>query len=112
MIYISILHLFLMSTQEIISKLRQPHTQRQLKDAGMTHLRIFWSHAHGTATETSDVDLLYTFDPTLCKVWSRWPYGQYEYLRQYLGRDVDLVSKSYIDDRIREDVLSSTIPIY
>jgi predicted nucleotidyltransferase len=51
-----------MTKNKIISILRQPNIKQQLIDAGMTHLRLFGSYAHGTATDESDIDLLYTYD--------------------------------------------------
>jgi predicted nucleotidyltransferase len=78
----------------------------------MTHLRLFGSYAHGTATDESDIDLLYTYDTWSRKDFSRWPYGQFEHLKERLGKDVDLVSKDYIDDLIKDNVLSSSVSIY
>jgi len=101
-----------MTKNKIISILRQPQIKQQLMDAGMTHLRLFGSYARDEATDDSDIDLLYTYDTSKHKVWSRWPYGKFEYLKERLGKDVDLVSKDYIDDLIKDNVLSSSVSIY
>ncbi len=37
---------------------------------------------------------------------------KFAYLKERLGKDVDLVSKDYIDDLIKENVLSSSVSIY
>jgi len=101
-----------MTKNKIISLLRQRHIKEQLIDAGMTHLRLFGSYAPDEATEESDIDLLYTYDIWSRKDFSRWAYGQFEHLKERLGKDVDLVSKDYIDDLIKDNVLSSSVSIY
>jgi predicted nucleotidyltransferase len=51
-----------MSQQDIIIKLTSKAVKKKLMDAGIVHLRLFGSYAEDTATEDSDVDLLYEYD--------------------------------------------------
>ncbi len=101
-----------MSQQDIIATLTKPEVRQRLMNAGIVHLWLFGSYARGTATAESDVDLLYEYDSNKHTPWSRWPFGTHEYLKERLHKDVDLVSKDFIDDRIKENVLSSTVVVY
>jgi len=51
-----------MDRDDVITKLREH--EPELKAAGIVHLRLHGSVARGTATDTSDVDLIAEFDAT------------------------------------------------
>jgi predicted nucleotidyltransferase len=49
-----------MDKEHVITKLREH--EPELKAAGIVHLRLHGSLARGTATQTSDIDLIADFD--------------------------------------------------
>jgi predicted nucleotidyltransferase len=51
-----------MSQNTIITSLQQPQIKIQLNKYGIVHLWVFGSQSKGTATDDSDVDLLYEYD--------------------------------------------------
>jgi predicted nucleotidyltransferase len=86
---------------DILVQLRkdQPALRRRY---GVRRFGVFGSVAHGTATPTSDIDLLVEFDR---------PIGLFRFLEleqeltHRLGRTVDLVTKEALKDFIRAKVL-------
>lgn len=69
---------------------------------------IFGSYARGEQTEKSDVDLLVTYgegaDLLLAAALRR-------YLRRKLHVKVDVISKNYLNPRIRDEVLAEAVPV-
>lgn len=64
----------------------------------MAELALFGSFARGQATESSDVDILVTFDgPATSKSY----FGVQFYLEDLLGRRVDLVTTKALRPRFR-----------
>ncbi|NEG69940.1 nucleotidyltransferase domain-containing protein [Bifidobacterium sp. BRDM6] len=61
---------------------------------GVTALYLFGSMAKGTATETSDVDLIYEMDDS--RDWRETEAFRAD-LRAVLHREIDLVRKSYLE---------------
>ena len=75
---------------------------------GVTAMRVFGSCAAGTATDTSDVDLLVSVghDP------SPWfPGGLVHDLEQLLGRRVDVVTERGLRPELREVVIANSVPL-
>lgn len=75
----------------------QAHRAR-LAELGVTSLSLFGSVARGDATETSDIDLLVSFD-------GRATFDRFMdlklFLEDLLGRRVDLVTEKALREEIR-----------
>ena len=86
--------------QEQIIKRIQAHRAR-LAELGVTSLSLFGSVARGDATETSDIDLLVSFD-------GRATFDRFMDLKLFLGdllgRRVDLVTEKALREEIRAQV--------
>ena len=86
--------------QEQVIKRIQPHRAR-LTELGVTSLSLFGSVARGDATETSDIDLLVSFD-------GRATFDRYMdlklFLEDLLGRRVDLVTEKALREEVRAQV--------
>jgi len=77
---------------------------------GISELAAFGSRLSGTATESSDLDLLYEFKPE-CQVG--WEIGTLQdQLSDVFGVPVDLVSKRYLHRLLRDRILSEARIIY
>ncbi len=72
---------------------------------------LFGSFARGDFEDSSDIDLLYEFDANQDKTW-RWIFGIYDILENITQRKIDLISSKFIDNSIKESVLSNIINIY
>jgi len=95
-----------MDKADVISKLRQH--ERELKAAGVVHLRLFGSVARGDTSRDSDVDLLADFDEstkltllTVSRIENR--------LAEVLGVKVDLSSPDWMREPIRSRALSEAV---
>ena len=78
------------------------------KRHGVTRVRVFGSMARGDARPESDVDLLVDVgsDP------SPWfPGGLVADLEELLGRRVQVVTESGLNDLLREHVLREAVPL-
>ena len=86
--------------QEQVIKRILPHRAR-LTELGVTSLSLFGSVARGDATETSDIDLLVSFD-------GRATFDRYMdlklFLEDLLGRRVDLVTEKALREEVRAQV--------
>ena len=71
---------------------------------------LFGSYARGEETEDSDVDLLVDLDHTQ-PVGLRF-FGMWDDLEHLLGRNVDLVTESGLEDYARESVDRDKIMVY
>lgn len=95
-----------MDRSYVIQILRQH--EKELKDAGILHLRLFGSLARNEASEHSDVDLLAEFDKSrhlsLVKVGSLQMR-----LSELLGAQVDLSSPDWMREPIRSKALSEAV---
>lgn len=95
-----------MDTREIVSKLREH--ERELRAAGIVHLRIFGSVARGEATAASDLDLMVDFDRsqplTLIKV-----ANLQSNLTDLLGMDVDLSSPEWMKESVKSEALREAV---
>ena len=82
--------------------------QRELRAAGVVHLRLFGSLARGENSPNSDVDLLAEFDPserlsllTMSRLENR--------LADLLGVEVDLSSAEWMREPVRSKALSEAV---
>lgn len=95
-----------MDKRHVVSKLREH--ERELKAAGIVHLRVFGSVARGEATPESDVDLMADFDKskrlTLVKVGSLQCR-----LTDLLGVNVDLSSPEWLKEPVRSRALREAV---
>lgn len=77
---------------------------------GVAELSVFGSMARGDARPESDVDLLYVFEPDAHIGWNIVDLE--DELSDLFGRKVDLVSKHYLHDVMRDEVLSEARVLY
>jgi predicted nucleotidyltransferase len=95
-----------MDKRDVVLKLREH--ERELKAAGIVHLRLFGSVARGEATSESDIDLMADFDKskrlTLVKVGSLQSR-----LTDLLGVNVDLSSPEWMREPIRAKALREAV---
>ena len=88
-----------MDNSQVIAKLRQH--ERELKAAGVVHLRVFGSVARGESTSASDVDLVADFDYE--REFSLLDMSGLETrLSDILDAKVDLTPSRSMKPRIRE----------
>jgi uncharacterized protein len=93
----------------VIEKLR--HHERELKAAGILHIRVFGSVARDEASTVSDVDLLADFDKskrmTLVKVGSLQSR-----LSDMLGARVDLSSTEWMREPVKSKALREAVIVF
>ena len=77
---------------------------------GVARLDVFGSVARGDPTPDSDVDLLYDLAPVARLGWEIEDLA--DELTVLLGRQVDLVSRSALNDRLRDAVLAEAQLLY
>lgn len=95
------------SSDILIHRLRE-HAPAWSEQFGVRSLRIFGSWARGTATASSDVDLLVAFDgPTTAKRF----YGLQLFLEDLLQRPVDLVTEQALRQELRPAVEADAITL-
>jgi predicted nucleotidyltransferase len=96
-------------TPDDVRKLIEPETT-PLRTRGVTALYVFGSVARGEANSISDVDIIVDFDPAsdfnLIDL-----AGVRRCLSERLGVDVDVVTRSGIHRRIRDQVLEEAVRI-
>ena len=80
-----------------------------MKPFNPTKIGIFGSTARNEETDTSDIDILYSFSSkyTLFDLG-----GLYEELKQKLDREVDLLEFSAIHPRLKDSMLSEVNIVY
>ena len=93
------------SSDNLISRLRQ-HAPTWSDRFGVRSLRIFGSWARGTATPSSDVDLLVAFDGPAT---ARRFYGLQLFLEDLLQQPVDLVTEQALRQELRPSVEADAI---
>ena len=95
-----------MDKRFVIERLR--HHERELKAAGILHIRVFGSVARNEASTVSDVDLLADFDQstrmTLVKVGSLQSR-----LSRMLGARVDLSSTEWMREPVKSKALREAV---
>ncbi|MCK5485944.1 MAG: nucleotidyltransferase family protein [Desulfobacterales bacterium] len=93
------------------SKLIEKHSddiRRIARNHGAKRLRIFGSQATGTATDTSDLDLLVEFDPgrDLLDL-----IGLKQDLEDLLGSRVDVMTEGSLSPYLRDRILEEARPL-
>ncbi len=95
-----------MNRSYVIQTLRRH--ERELREAGVVHLRLFGSLARNEGSQHSDVDLLAEFDKS--KRLSLVTVGSIQSrLSELLGAQVDLSSAEWMREPIRSKALSEAI---
>lgn len=95
-----------MNRVDVLQTLRRH--ERELREAGIVHLRLFGSLARGEGSPRSDVDLLAEFDTT--KRMSLVMVGRLQIrLSELLQADVDLSSADWMKEPIRSRALREAI---
>lgn len=77
---------------------------------GVARLEVFGSVARGEARPDSDIDVLYELAPGRKLGWEIETLA--DELSDVLGRNVDLVSRKALHDRLRDAVLAEAQPLY
>jgi len=77
---------------------------------GVSRLEVFGSVGRGDATAESDIDLLYDLAPSARLGWEIEALA--EELASVLGSRVDLVSRTALNERLRESVLAEARLLY
>ena len=93
-------------TNDIENKLREikPFLIEKFQ---VSRIGYFGSHANGTQTKDSDLDLLVEFSKPV-----GWKFFTLEkYLEQTLGLSIDLVTNNALKERIKEPILNQVIYI-
>jgi len=96
-----------MQRKEALELLRQckPELIRQF---GVVRLALFGSTARNTATATSDVDILVTFDGVAN---ARQFFGVQFYLEDHVGSPIDLVTEKALRDEFRPYVEQDLVDV-
>jgi predicted nucleotidyltransferase len=76
---------------------------------GATNVRVFGSVARGEANETSDLDLLVTWDYERMTSWGS--AGLWLELEALLQRPVDITSESGLSPFIYDAVMNEAVPL-
>jgi predicted nucleotidyltransferase len=95
------------SSETLSSRLRQ-HAPVWSERFGVRSLRIFGSWARGTATPSSNVDLLVAFDGPAT---ARRFYGLLLFLEDLLQQPVDLVTEQALREELRPAVEADAITL-
>ena len=94
-----------MTKQEALELLAQSKATLQ-QQYGVTKLALFGSTARNTATETSDIDILISFD---CASTSKRYFGTLFYLEDLLQRPIDLVTEKALRPELRPHIEAELI---
>ena len=95
-----------MAGEDIVQS-RREEILRVARRHGVGHVRVFGSHARGTAGESSDVDLLIEVNgPTT--PW--FPGGLVADLEALLGCRVDVVEADALRPEMRKRALAEAVP--
>ncbi len=96
-----------MTRDEVIDTLRA-HRDTLAERFGVTSLALFGSYARGTATDSSDIDILVRFDgPATSKSY----FGVQFYLEDLFGRPIDLVTDKALRPRFRPYVEREAVDV-
>ena len=96
-----------MTRDEVIETLRA-HRETLAERFGVRSLALFGSYARGTATDSSDIDILVRFDgPATSKSY----FGVQFYLEDLFGRPIDLVTDKALRPRFRPYVEREAVDV-
>ena len=92
-----------MKLEDIIRKIRQ--NEIEIRNFGVRRLGIFGSFVKGTNTESSDVDILVSFEdvPKIAKAY----FGLKYYLEDLLNMEVDLCRDKDIRIELKDEIMKS-----
>ena len=93
---------------DVIRKLEENFSEMK-EMFGIQQLRLFGSVARGEDTESSDIDLLYAFLPETETYDSL--LDLHDYLVSLFGREVDLVSEEWSQERFLKSALRDACTI-
>ncbi len=96
-----------MTRDEVIDTLRA-HRETLTERFGVASLALFGSYARGTATDSSDIDILVRFDGPAT---SRSYFGVQFYLEDLFGRPIDLVTDKALRPRFRPYVEREAVDV-
>lgn len=100
-----------MWTQDIIKTMKSKKVKTYLEKNWILHLSLFGSYALWKSKKDSDIDFL--FEEKKGTLLSLFQLAQVIwFLKILLKKEVDLVEKSYIDNRIRKGILAHKIDIF
>lgn len=98
-----------MKKADVITRLKP--FERRFRERGINALYLFGSTARGEAGATSDVDLLYEYDPS--RKFSLFDQAEAMLeLSDELGAKVDLVSRIGLRPRLRERIEGEMIRVF
>lgn len=96
-----------MNQQDVIQRLTRD--QKKLEQYSIKSLSLFGSVARGEEKETSDIDILVSFDK---------PIGLFsfielkDYLEEILGTQVDLVTEQALHPRLHNKIIEGSIHVF
>jgi uncharacterized protein len=96
-----------MNSQYIINKIKEKKEFLE-KKYYISEIGLFGSTSRGENTEKSDIDLLISFDEDK-KISIFDLVNIQNYLKDLLGREVDIVHKKMIRKNLRDQILKETI---
>lgn len=88
-------------TKDGVLQLLRQHSPVLAERFGVTRLALYGSFARNQAIESSDIDILASFDPR--PDWKRY-FGTQFYLEDLLGRRIDLAMDGELRPEIRSYV--------
>ncbi len=91
--------------------LRGPDIAHLCKRWHIRRLSVFGSILGDDFRSDSDIDLLYDFESGYSPGWFIVDMDE-EFSRLFGGRKVDLVSRKYLNPRIKDRILNSAIDVY
>ncbi len=91
-----------MDRENILACLREHSAE--IKDAGVSHLRLFGSAARNEMRPDSDIDLLVEFDEK-ARVTLLTLAGLQQQLTKLLGVEVDISSLKWMHEAVRREAL-------
>jgi hypothetical protein len=97
-----------MTAVERLLQERRSDILRLATQHGARRVRIFGSIIRGTATESSDIDLLVAFEPDRSLLDL---IGFKQDLQELLGREIDVVSEGGLSPYLKDRILQEAQPL-
>ena len=97
-----------MTAVEELLRDKREEILRLARRHGATRVRVFGSVIRGSATESSDIDFLVTFEPSRSLLDL---IGMKQDLQDVLGKKVDLVSEGGVSPYLRDRILHEAQPL-
>lgn len=83
----------------------------QIRAFGATALYMFGSAARDELNDDSDVDLFLDYEPNGSFTFVEWARLE-EYLKEVLGRDVDLLTRNSLHPMLKANIERSSIRVF